>query len=227
MIYENVKKATFLSRPNRFIAVCEIDGKKENCHVKNTGRCRELLIPGATVYIDKSKNSERKTKYDLIAVEKGDILINIDSSAPNKVFEEWLSSGGLFEDPITIFPEKKYKKSRFDFYIIKGNKKIFIEVKGVTLEENGVLLFPDAPTERGVKHIYELCEASDEGYDSYIAFIIQMEKAEYFTPNRKTHSEFADALIYAKDHGVNILCYSTYVTPELIKINTPIPIKFT
>ncbi len=225
MKYYNIKNATFLSRPNRFIAICEVDGKEEICHIKNTGRCRELLINGASVYLEESKNPKRKTKLDLVAVEKGKLLINVDSYAPNIVFGEFLKDGGLFSDITFIRPETKYKNSRFDFYIEYADKKAFIEVKGVTLEENGVLLFPDAPTERGVKHIFELCEAKSEGYDAYIVFVVQMKNAKYFTPNRKTQPAFADALIYAKEYGVNVLAYTCNVTHDSISIKNELTIK--
>ncbi len=225
MKYINIKKAIFISRPNRFTALCELDGEHATCHVKNTGRCRELLIPGCTVYLEESSNKERKTKYDLVSVMKGSELFNIDSQAPNTVFGQWLTTGALFSDIILIKPETKYKNSRFDFYIEHGEKKTFIEVKGVTLEENGVLLFPDAPTERGVKHIYELCDAVADGYEAYIAFIIQTEKADCFMPNRRTHPEFANALAYAKDKGVSIICLSCSVTPDTICIKSSVPVK--
>ncbi len=225
MKYQNIKKAEFLSRPNRFTAICEIDGEKTVCHVKNTGRCRELLVPGCTVYLEERSDPKRKTKYDLVSVIKGTELFNIDSQAPNKVFEQWLSDGSLFNDISLIKPEMKYKNSRFDFYIEHGDKKTFIEVKGVTLEENGVLLFPDAPTERGIKHIHELCEAVNEGFEAYIAFIIQTENAEYFTPNRRTHAEFADALTHASSNNVNIICLNCNVTPNSLNIKDYIPIK--
>lgn len=227
MTYKKIKKATFLSRPNRFIAICEVDGEQVVCHVKNTGRCWELLIPNCTVYLEESNNSERKTKYDLVSVMKGDKLINMDSQAPNKVFYEWLKGGGLFDDTTLIRPEAVYKNSRFDFYMEHGGKRAFIEVKGVTLEENGVLLFPDAPTERGVKHIHELCEAVEDGYEAYIAFVIQTEKADYFTPNRKTHPAFADALMEAEKCGVKIICMNCHVAPDSLTIKETIPIKFT
>lgn len=224
MKYSNIHKAVFKSRPNRFIAICDLDGVEQICHVKNTGRCRELFVPDCTVYLEKSENPERKTAYDLVAVMKGSELFNIDSSAPNKVFGEWLGSGGLFDDITLIKPEETYKNSRFDFYVEHGENKAFIEVKGVTLEENGVLLFPDAPTQRGVKHIYELCDALENGYESYIAFIIQTEKASFFTPNRRTHPEFAAALEYAGKRGVKILCLSCKTAPDSLEIADYVPV---
>ena len=218
MRYENIKEAVFLSRPNRFVAMCLVDGKEEVCHVKNTGRCRELLTDNAICYLEESKNPDRKTKYDLVAVVKNGEIFNIDSQAPNKVVGEWLSRGGLVDDIKVVKPECKYKNSRFDFYIEYGGKKAFIEVKGVTLEEDGVLLFPDAPTERGIKHINELISAIEDGFEAYIIFVVQTEKARYFTPNTKTHKAFAEALKNAENHGVKILCYTCNVAPDFLKI---------
>ena len=216
MKYKNIKQGNFISRPNRFIANVEIDGQTHVVHVKNTGRCKELLISGATVFLEESDNSNRKTKYDLISVYKGDKLINIDSNAPNKVFYELVRESGFFKDIVFIKPETKYKNSRFDFYIETKNKKIYIEVKGVTLEENGVLMFPDAPTERGIKHINELCDCIFEGYDAYIIFIIQMNNVKYFTPNYKTHNAFGEALKTAQKQGVNILALDCDITEDEI-----------
>lgn len=224
MKYCNIHKGIFLSRPNRFIAICDVDGTEQVCHVKNTGRCKELLVSGCTVYLEKSANPNRKTAFDLVAVEKAGVLFNIDSYAPNRVFGELLEQGGLFSDTTLIKPETAYDNSRFDFYVEHGNKKAFIEVKGVTLEEDGILMFPDAPTERGVKHIYELCKAIDGGYESYIAFVIQTENARYFTPNRITHPEFAKALEYAREKGVNILCFTCKTTPDTLKIAKEVPV---
>ncbi|MBE7011878.1 MAG: DNA/RNA nuclease SfsA [Ruminococcaceae bacterium] len=226
MKYENIKTATFLKRPNRFIAHIEVDGREEICHVKNTGRCRELLTDRAKIYVQQSDNPNRKTKYDLITVLKGKTLINMDSQAPNKVFHEWLIEGNFFEEITLIKPECKYKNSRFDFYIEAKNRKIFAEIKGVTLEENGVVMFPDAPTERGVKHINELIECKREGYEAYIFFIVQMESCKYFTPNRKTHPNFADALIKARDFGVNIIALNCTVTPDILKIKDNVPVDY-
>ena len=218
MIYKNIKPAIFIDRPNRFIANVCIDGKTEVCHVKNTGRCRELLIPGARVFVQQSDNPNRRTKYDLIAVYKDDILINIDSQAPNKVFGEWLQKGGYFADVTTVKPECKFGDSRLDFYFEYGGRCAFAEVKGVTLERDGVFLFPDAPTERGVKHLKELCRCVDAGFDAYAVFVIQAEAARYFTPNNETHPAFADALKYAAHRGVKILCLCCNVTPESLEI---------
>ena len=223
MIYENIKKGKFISRPNRFIANVWIDGKEEICHVKNTGRCKELLVPGATVFVQEFNKAQRKTKFDLISVYKGDLLVNMDSQAPNKVFGEWL--GNYFKNITLVKPETKYKNSRFDFYVEADGKKIFIEVKGVTLEENGIVMFPDAPTERGVKHLNELCRCVEDGYEAYVFFVTQMEKVKYFTPNRKTHMEFADALLKAQKAGVNICCVNCKASQNSLFIKDFIEVR--
>lgn len=225
MKYKNIIKAKFISRPNRFIAHVEIDGKTEIAHVKNTGRCKELLKEGATVYVQKSDNPLRKTKYDLITVEKNKMLINMDSQAPNKVFGEWVKQGNFTSNISLIKPECKYGNSRFDFYIETDERKIFAEIKGVTLEENGVVMFPDAPTERGVKHIRELCECVNNGYEGYIFFIIQMEKCNYFTPNKVTHPEFAEALKFASKCGVNIKALNCRVASDELKILNEVEVR--
>lgn len=229
MIYENMVKATFIKRPNRFIAHCIVNGKEEIVHVKNTGKCRELLIEGCTVYLQEHDNPNRKTKYSLISVLKGDRLINMDSQVPNKVVYEALVNKdiilpGLDEEITYIKAEKTYKSSRFDIYIETENKKAFVEVKGVTLEENGVVLFPDAKTERGVKHINELVEASKDGYISYLLFVIQMKGVKYFTPNTKMHKEFADTLKNASLKGVNIIAYDCNVDYKSISINEKVKV---
>lgn len=216
MKYKNIIKAAFLSRPNRFIAYIDIDGKPEICHVKNTGRCKELLIPGATVFVQEVNSIKRKTKYDLIGVCKGERLINIDSQVPNQVFHEWVTANNLFENISLIRPECTYKSSRFDFYIETNSRKIFVEVKGVTLEQNGVALFPDAPTERGIKHITDLCHAVDEGFESYLVFIIQMKDVRYFAPNNETHQAFGEALIKAQKQGVKIIALDCEITDDII-----------
>lgn len=216
MTYNNIFKAKFISRPNRFIAHIEIDGRKEVAHVKNTGRCRELLTDGATVFVQKSDNPARKTKYDLIGVLKGSRMINMDSQIPNKVFGEWAQNSGFFGDLTVMKAEKSYGNSRFDYYLETEKDKIFVEVKGVTLEQDGVVLFPDAPTERGVKHINELCSCIDDGYRAYIFFIIQMDNVKYFAPNRKTHPEFADALKNAAEKGVGVYALDCKVSEDSI-----------
>ena len=223
MVYENMVPGIFLRRPNRFIAYVEMSGCEEICHVKNTGRCKELLVNGSTVYLQKSNNPNRKTKYDLIAVYKGERLINMDSQVVNKVALEFIPK--LFSDIKYIKPEYKYGNSRFDIYIETETDKIFIEVKGVTLENDGVVRFPDAPTERGVKHLNELQKAVTEGYKAYVLFIVQMSDVKYFEPNRETHPQFADALKQAKTNGVIPLAYDCSVTPDCIEIRNPILIK--
>ena len=218
MIYNNTCEGIFLSRPNRFVAIVEVDGTKHVCHVKNTGRCRELLTPKARVILERSDSPNRKTLYDLVAVYKGDVLINMDSQAPNRVFGEWIRKSGFFHTPSLIKPECTYKNSRFDFYIEAEGRKIFAEIKGVTLEENGVVMFPDAPTERGIKHLAELADAHENGYEAYVFFIIQMENCKYFTPNEKTHPQFADALRECVKKGVVALALTCNVTPNSLDI---------
>ena len=297
MKYSKVVPGIFIKRPNRFIAHIMINGNEEICHVKNTGRCKELLIPGCTVYCSVSDNPQRKTKFDLVAVEKirngrafvtaetasaansnarlapkgksnakatNTLLVNMDSQAPNAAVKEWLASGASpFGDIDFLKPECKHGNSRFDFYleikeqntlakqngiadnsssqrisndhktidadtnqILKSKtRKIFVEVKGVTLEQDSVVLFPDAPTERGVKHVHELIQCHGEGYETYILFVVQMDHASYFTPNRKTHPQFADALCEAKQAGVQLLAYTCKVTPDEMVMDKPLPIK--
>lgn len=225
MQYKNIKEGKFVARPNRFIALVVIDGKEEVCHVKNTGRCRELLIPGATVYVQEADHDHRKTKYDLIGVRKGERLINMDSQVPNKVFHEWLLEKGYFGALQLIKPETKFQNSRFDFYLETGRSRIFLEVKGVTLEEESIALFPDAPTERGIKHLQELCQAIDAGYEAYVVFIIQMKNIRYFTPNAKTHPAFAEALAQAEKHGVRLLALDCEVAPDSIVARDFVEVK--
>ena len=229
MKYSNITKAKFLSRPNRFISECEIDGQRVIAHVKNTGRCRELLVPGATVYLDEPIGKERKTKYDLIAVEKriSDdqiLLINMDSSAPNEAVGEFLKKGSLYPNA-TIRREVTKGKSRFDFCIEQGDKVTYLEVKGVTLENDGIAAFPDAPTERGVKHIEELIELREQGYGAAILFVIQMKGISEFRPNDITHKAFGDALRRAEKAGVKIYAYDSIVTPDSLTIDLPVKVK--
>ncbi len=224
MKYTAVTEGIFLSRPNRFIAHIEINGNTEICHVKNTGRLKELLIPGARVWLEKSGNPNRKTLYDLIAVEKEDRIINIDSQIPNYLAQEWLKDNPLFPGVTSLRREKTYGQSRFDLYFEQGEIKSFMEVKGVTLDKDGTACFPDAPTERGVKHIQELCQCLKEGYQAYLLFVIQMKKIRAFSPNRETHPLFADTLIQAHKQGVKILAYDCQVTPDDIFIDQPLPV---
>ena len=224
MNYERIRKALFLERPNRFIAYVDVDGRRETVHVKNTGRCAELLVPGAVIYIQESGNPARKTKWDLIAVEKKGRLINMDSQVPNLIVREWIEKGNLFRDITLIRPETTFGNSRFDLYLEADEKKVFIEVKGVTLEENGVCRFPDAPSDRAVRHLEELIRARKEGYETYVFFVIQMQGVKYFTPNTDTHPAFAEALRKAKEAGVNILAYDCQVEPERITVREPVDV---
>ncbi|MBR5246370.1 MAG: DNA/RNA nuclease SfsA [Clostridia bacterium] len=223
MKYDNIVKGTFIERPNRFIAICDIDGKQEICHVKNTGRCRELLVNGVTVYLEECSNPNRKTQYDLISVQKNDRLINVDSQVVNKVVFEFVPT--FFENVKFIKPEYKYGNSRIDFYIETVSDKILVEVKGVTLENDGVVSFPDAPTVRGIKHLKELQKAVTEGYKAYVLFVIQMSDVKYFEPNKNAHPEFAETLKKARDNGVIPLAFDCVVTPETIEIRKPVLIK--
>ncbi len=214
MRYQDISEGRFLSRPNRFIALVEMDGKIETVHVKNTGRCKELLAENAVVYLEKSNNPQRKTKYDLIAVQKGNLLINMDAQAPNRVFAEWANEN--MEDLMRIKPEVPYGDSRFDFYLETKNERVFVEVKGVTLEQDGVVMFPDAPTERGVKHLKGLRRAIKDGYGAMVVFIVQMEQAHLFCPNRETHPAFAEELKRAKEDGVIVRALNCKVRPNEI-----------
>jgi len=223
MYYPNVVCGRFLSRPNRFIAHVEIEGKEEVCHVKNTGRCRELLLPGAKVYLQHFESGARKTAYDLIAVEKGSLLVNMDSQAPNKVFGEWAADGGM-GDLRVIRPEFTYGASRFDFRLETESIVRFVEVKGVTLEENGEARFPDAPTERGIKHIRELQRAVEEGYEAAVFFVVQMKGVRHFTPNDATHPAFGAALREAAANGVKIYAYDCVVKANSLTIDAPVPV---
>ena len=224
MRYDNTMKAIFLCRPNRFIAHIEVDGREEVCHVKNTGRCRELLTDRATIYVEHHDNPNRKTKYSLIAVEKGDLLINMDSQAPNKVVGEWLLEKEPFGKVKLLKPECTYGSSRFDFYLETEAEKIFIEVKGVTLEEDGIVRFPDAPTERGIKHLEELRACVEAGYKAAVIFVVQMEGMQHFEPNEKTHPQFGEALRQARKAGVEVLAYECKVTPSSLEITKSIPV---
>ena len=225
MRYERIRQARFLRRPNRFIAHVELDGAETVCHVKNTGRCRELLVPGAEVYVQRSSNPARKTAWDLIAVRKGARLINMDAAAPNAVFGEWLRAGGPGFVPALIRPECVHGDSRFDFYLEHGGRRIFAEIKGVTLEEDGVVRFPDAPTERGTKHLRGLKACLAEGYEAWAVFVVQMRGVSRFEPNRKTDPAFADALAEAAAAGVRVLALDCSVTPDSIAIADPVPVR--
>ena len=224
MRYDAMEKGVFLSRPNRFIAHVEICGEDMVCHVKNTGRCKELLQPGATVWCEKAKNPTRKTLYDLVAVEKGERLINMDSQAPNAAAKEWLLAGGLGE--ITdLRGEVTHGDSRFDFSFRKDGKPCFLEVKGVTLENDGVCAFPDAPTLRGAKHLKGLQKAVEEGYGAFVLFVIQMSDVKYLHPNDATDPAFSQALREAATSGVTILAVDCAVTPDSMTLRTPVLVK--
>lgn len=230
MKYKKIISGRFISRPNRFIAHVDIDGVREVVHVKNTGRCRELLVPGYTVYLYDPKNPERKTKYDLVAVRKErenntPLMVNMDSQVANDAAEEWLRKGTLFSDDAVIRREVKYGNSRFDFYIEDGEKKAFLEVKGVTLERDGIALFPDAPTERGVKHIGELAACMADGYEAYILFVIQMKGVKSFRPNDNMHREFGDALREAAAAGVKVIAMDCAVTKDEITVDAPVKVE--
>lgn len=229
MQYKHIESAVFLRRPNRFIAEVLLRGKTETVHVKNTGRCRELLLPGTTVYLSAAENPDRKTKYDLVAVEKqrnGDTLcINMDSQIANDVAQEWLRTGALFGENAHIRREVSHGRSRFDFYIEQGERKIFLEVKGCTLEQDGVALFPDAPTQRGVKHITELTACLQDGYEACILFVLQMKGVHVFRPHDAMHPQFGDALRKARQAGVHILAMDCAVAPDSIRIDAPVAVR--
>ena len=223
MEYGKMVPGVFLARPNRFIAHVQIDGREEVCHVKNTGRCRELLPPGAEVWCQESDNPARKTKYDLITVKKGDRLINMDSQAPNTAAREWLLAGGLGEIS-ELRPETVHGDSRFDFSIMKDGKRCLLEVKGVTLENDGVCAFPDAPTERGTKHLRGLARAAEEGFGAYVLFVVQMENVRYLHPNDATDPAFGKTLREAAEAGVKILAMDCRVTPGSMALNKSLPV---
>ncbi|MCD8198828.1 MAG: DNA/RNA nuclease SfsA [Phascolarctobacterium sp.] len=224
MEYKNIKQGYFFSRPNRFIAHVEIDGREEICHVKNTGRCQELLTAGVLVYLEKSDNPKRKTQYSLVAVQKGRMLVNMDSQAPNKVVAEWLQEKEPFGKILVLRPECRYGTSRFDFYMETAAEKAFIEVKGVTLEENGVVRFPDAPTERGIKHLQELVRCRQEGYTAIMIFVVQLGGARYFEPNR-AHIRFTAALRKAHAAGVKIIARECMVTETSLCLGKALKIR--
>ena len=223
MIYTGMTPGTFLARPNRFIAHVEIDGQTETVHVKNTGRCRELLPAGAAVWCQKSDNPSRKTKYDLITVRKGSRLINMDSQAPNAASKEWLLAGGLGA-VADVRAETRHGDSRFDFSFTLNGKTCFLEVKGVTLENDGICAFPDAPTERGAKHLRGLRECAEEGYGAYVLFVIQMSDVKYLHPNDATDPDFGTALREAAAAGVQVLAVDCTVTEDSMAIGNFVPV---
>lgn len=224
MQYKTIVPGIFRARPNRFIAHIEIDGKEETCHVKNTGRCRELLPAGAQVWCQDALSPTRKTRYDLIAVQKGHRLINMDSQAPNAAAKEWLLSGGLGQIE-NLRPECRHGSSRFDFSFTKDGIPCFLEVKGVTLETDGICAFPDAPTIRGAKHLQELTALAKQGYGAYVLFVIQMADVAYLHPNDATDSAFSAALRAAAQAGVQILAMDCAVTPSSMRLRKPVEVR--
>lgn len=225
MNYSKITKGLFLNRQNRFIAEVDIGGKIHTVHVKNTGRCKELFRNNAVVFLEQSSNPNRKTLYDLISVYKGDTLVNVDSQSPNKAVREWLEAGGLLDKPTLIKPEVRYGDSRLDFYIENEEEKAFVEVKGVTLEKNGVALFPDAPTQRGRRHLSELIKAHENGYTAAVVFLVQMKGCNAFSPNAITDAPFANELKRASENGVRIIALDCVVKPDSITADREIPVK--
>ena len=224
MRYQEMKAGRFLDRPNRFVAHVEMEGRVETVHVKNTGRCRELLQPGARVWCSVSDNPARKTKYDLITVEKGPYLVNMDSQAPNAAVREWLAAGGLGSMEL-IRPERTFAESRFDFYLERSGQGMYLEVKGVTLEDGGVCRFPDAPTERGTRHLRELMEAKRSGFDAAVLFVIQMRPVKYLEPNDATDPAFGVALREASAAGVQVLAVDCKVTADTMEIGDFVEVR--
>ncbi len=230
MKYHHIVPAKFLRRVNRFIAYVEIDGKETVVHVKNTGRCKELLIPGCTVYLERSDNPNRKTQYDLVTVEKirpgkSPLTVNMDSQAANEIAAEWLKKDLLFSSDAVIRREVFYGDSRFDFYIEDSDRKAFLEVKGVTLEQDGVAAFPDAPTDRGIKHLRELTDSLKKGYEAYVLFIVQMKEISVLHPNDGTHKAFGDALRNAAKSGVRVLAVDCIVSPQEVYADQFVPVE--
>lgn len=225
MKYNNIHEGIFIERPNRFIARVLINGEEQICHVKNTGRCRELLVPGARVLLEEASNPQRKTRFDLVKVYKGERLVNMDSNAPNTVFGEFLRAGGLGFVPDYVKAEYSHGDSRFDYYFEHDGKKAFAEVKGVTLEDGNIASFPDAPTERGIKHLNGLGECVRQGYEAYAVFIIQMRGINEFRPAWDKHREFGLALQNAAEAGVKVLAFDCDVTIDGLSIAEPVKVN--
>lgn len=224
MQYQNIVPGRFVDRPNRFIAHVEINGQVQTVHVKNTGRCKELLVPGATVYLEGNDDPNRKTAWDLVAVQKGERLINMDSQAPNRLFSEWVHGGNFLPNVTLVRSETRFGDSRLDFYMEADGKKHFVEVKGVTLEEGGIVRFPDAPTLRGVKHLEELIRAHEQGYESWVCFVVQMPDVKWFEPNDRTHPQFGQTLRRAHSAGVHVLAVDCETAPGRVIICGEIPV---
>ncbi len=225
MQYLDIHKAVFLERPNRFIARCTVDGVPETVHVKNTGRCRELLVPGATVFLEKSSNPKRKTAYDLVTVETPCGLVNMDAAAPNQVAGELLRSGAILPSPTMMRPEVRFGVSRLDFYAENHRERLFVEVKGVTLRQGDLAVFPDAPTARGAKHMGELVQAVEQGYRAMALLIVQMGGCTAFRPNWETDPAFCRALCDARDAGVEVRAVDCLVTPDTVTANRELPVE--
>lgn len=225
MKYQKTVKAIFIDRPNRFVAKVNLGGEEIYCHVKNTGRCRELLVSGAEVWLEDSCNPNRKYRYSLVAVRKGSRLVNMDSQAPNKAVYEWIMDSGYFKNIRVLKPESKYGTSRFDFYCEYEDKKAYIEVKGVTLENDNVVSFPDAPTQRGARHVSELAECIKEGYEAYIIFVVQMKGVSYFEPNAVNDPVFTEELRRAQKQGVNIIALDCRVSETEMLIEDFVTVK--
>lgn len=226
MQYGKVRAGQFVARPNRFVARVLVDGAEQTVHVKNTGRCRELLVPGTTVYLARAENPARKTRYDLVAVQKGDLLVNLDSQAPNRVFAEWVRAGQFRPGLTLLRPETVWGNSRFDFYWEDAaGRRGFVEVKGCTLEEGGHVRFPDAPTLRGVKHLEELALCRQQGYEAAVCFVVQMAGMKDFAPNDLTHPAFGAALRRAARQGVEVLARECTVTPDSLTLAGPLPVR--
>jgi len=226
MDYGKVRRGRFIQRPNRFIAMVDVDGVVERCHVRNTGRCKELLIPGATVVLEDVGGSERSTRYSLIAVYKGDRLVNMDSQIPNRVIEEGISKVLSLSDGYSMRREHPFGDSRIDLFVMDGDRRILVEVKGVTLEMGNVAMFPDAPTVRGVKHTRELMNAVGEGYECYLVLLIQMSNVDLFTPNYDMHMEFGKALEEAERAGVKVVAFDCNVTDSSIGMGNRVRVEF-
>ena len=224
MRYDNIREGTFLSRPNRFIAHVLLDGADTVCHVKNTGRCRELLVPGARVILNRGTNPARRTAYDLVSVYKGDRLINMDSQSPNDIAAEYLPR--LFPALTVLRREVRWGDSRFDFYGVQEDRPFFLEVKGVTLEREGMVFFPDAPTERGAKHLRELSQLKQTGMDAHVLFVVQMSPVTALRANRETDPAFADALLAARAAGVCVHAVDCLVTPDTVVAHEPVPVEY-
>lgn len=225
MLYERIVPGFFIERLNRFVAKVQVEGTEVLCHVKNTGRCRELFIPGVPVYLQRSLKEDRKTLYDLITVEKEGRLVNVDSQAPNQVIREWMEAGGLGWQPEVIRGESTFGRSRFDFYLEDEKRRGYLEVKGCTLERDNVGLFPDAPTLRGVKHLEELIQVKEQGFFAGVVFLIQMEGVRLFKPNDETHPAFGDALRECQRKGVEIIALDSRVTPTSLEYGKRVPVE--